>query len=190
LGEQVPLSVHAIVPDLDTARRAVSAGANVLRLAAGPGTRAAIASGQGLRALGTPFYVIDDVEAALELGADGVHLELHPEQRDRARRAGLLVGASTTTLDRAITAQADYLAVDCRGRQLGGRDAPLDWLEELARICAAVAVPVIAAGATEAAAASACIEAGAAGIAVGGVPRDRTLRQAVDAALAARRAQR
>jgi hypothetical protein len=44
---------------------------------------------------GVTFVVNDDVEAALELGAEGVHLGSGDEGIDRARKAGLLVGPST-----------------------------------------------------------------------------------------------
>src|SRR6202044_3331607 len=99
------------------------------------------------RRLGTIFYVLDDVEAARELGADGVHLDLHPERRELARRAGLLVGASIAGYDAALAAGADYLDLVCSTEQAADGRAYALWLEELARIGAAVAVPLIASGA-------------------------------------------
>ena len=57
------------------------------------------------------FVVNDDVEAALELGADGVHLGQADPGAERARRAGLLLGRSASTLEQALAADADYLGV-------------------------------------------------------------------------------
>jgi len=181
------VSVHALVGGLDEAERAVRAGATVLRLAAEPGAAAAV-SGRGLRRLGTTFYVLDDVEAARELGADGVHLDRHPERRELARSAGLLVGASIGGYEAALAAGADYLDLVCSAEQAADGGAYRLWLEELERIGAAVAVPLIASGAVDAANVADCIAAGAAGVAVTGAPRDRALRRAVDEALAIRAA--
>jgi len=179
------VSLHALVEGVEEAERAVRAGATVLRLAAKPGTTV-VCSGRGLRWFGTTFYVLDDVEAARELGADGVHLDRHPERRELARSAGLLVGTSIAGYDAALAAGADYLEVVCSPEQAADRGAYRVWLDELERIGAAVRVPLIASGALDAANVAACIAAGAAGVAIEGAPRDRTLRRAIDEALARR----
>jgi thiamine-phosphate pyrophosphorylase len=174
------VSVHAIVPDLERARQAVEAGASVLRLARGASTDATIAAGRGLRRFGTPFYVVDDLDAALELGADGLHLELEPERVEAARALGLRIGAPAAVLD-GLAAFADYLDV---APATGSNGA---WLDELAAICTASPAPVIVRGVIDPAAASAFVAAGAAGVAVVGLAQGRALRASVDAALAARR---
>lgn len=174
------MSVHAIVPDLDRARQAVEAGATVLRLARGASTDATIAAGRGLRRFGTPFYVVDDLDAALELGADGLHLELEPERGEAARALGLRIGAPASVLD-GLAAFAAYLDV----APAAGDDGA--WLDELAAICATSPAPVIVRGAIDPSAASSFIAVGAAGVAVAGLAQGRALRTAVDAALAARR---
>jgi thiamine-phosphate pyrophosphorylase len=179
------VSVHVLVGDLDEAERAVRAGATVLRLSSAPGGTLVL-RGRGLRRLGTIFYVLDDVEAARELGADGVHLDRHPERREPARAVGLRVGASIADAEAALAAGADYLEVVCSAAQAADRGAYRRWLDELALIGAAVSVPVIASGAIDSANAAACIAAGAAGVAVTGPPSDRTLRRTVDGALAVR----
>ena len=68
------MRVHALVEDLETAGRAIVAGATVVQLRVKGPTEQIVAAGRGFRALGTTFVVNDDVDAALELGADGVHL--------------------------------------------------------------------------------------------------------------------
>jgi len=64
--------VHAIVDDLETARRAVAAGATVVQLRVKAPTGAVVERGHGFTELGVTFVVNDDVEAAILLDADGV----------------------------------------------------------------------------------------------------------------------
>jgi thiamine monophosphate synthase len=139
-----------------------------------------------MRQLGTPFYVVDDLDAALELGADGLSLERRPERGEAARALGLSIGGPAAVLD-GLTADAAYLEavrVKRRGRSEGA------WLAELSSLCADAPAPIIVRGAIDPERAAACIAAGAAGIAVAGPPADRQLRAAVDRALAARAAER
>jgi thiamine-phosphate pyrophosphorylase len=181
------VKVHAIVPDLETARRAIIAGATIVQLRVKASTDEVIARGQGFRTLGTTFIVNDDIDAALELGADGVHLGQSDLGAERARRAGLLLGRSATSFEEAVDADADYLGVGPVWETPSKLDAdPALGLDELARICAALSVPVIAIGGIHADNAAACIQAGAAGVAVVRAAVDPALRQAVDEALAAR----
>ena len=84
-------------------------------------------------------------------------------------------------------ADADYLGVGPIWETPSKEDAdPALGLDELARICAAVSVPVVAIGGIDASNAAACIRAGAAGVAVIRAATDPDLRRAVDEALAAR----
>ena len=186
------MRVHAIVDDLESARRAIAAGAPVVQLRVKAPTGEVIGRGTGLRALGITFVVNDDVDAALELGADGVHLGQSDPGAARARSIGLLLGRSATTYAEAAQAEADYPRVDYLGVgpiwETPSKDdaAPPLGLGELARICAAVSVPVIAIGGIDASNAGACIEAGASGVAVIRSAADPALRRAVDEALGAR----
>ncbi len=181
------MRVHAIVEDVDTARRAIEAGATVIQLRLKAPTAEVVARGRGLRGLGTTFVVNDDVDAALELGADGVHLGQSDEGAERARQRGLLLGRSATSYHEAVAAEADYLGVGPIWETPSKNDAaPPLGLEELARICAVVTVPVVAIGGIDASNAAACIAAGAAGVAVIRAATDPALRKAVDEALAAR----
>jgi thiamine-phosphate pyrophosphorylase len=179
--------VHAIVEDLAEARRAVEAGATVVQLRVKAPTAAIVERGRGFRGLGVTFVVNDDVDAALELGADGVHLGQADEGADRAWEAGLLLGRSAVTIAEAVATDADYLGVGPVWETPSKADAePPIGLAALAAICAAVDVPVVAIGGIDASNAAACIEAGAAGVAVIRAATDPALRQAVDEALRAR----
>jgi thiamine-phosphate pyrophosphorylase len=184
--------VHAIVEDLDGARRALRAGATLVQLRLKAPTAAIVARGSGFRALGTTFVVNDDVDAALELGADGVHLGRDDPGAERAREAGLLLGRSVSTVAEAAAIDADQHGADYLGAgpvwetpSKADADSPIG-LDGLAEICAAVELPVIAIGGIDASNAGACIGVGAAGVAVIRAATDPALRAAVDEALGAR----
>jgi thiamine-phosphate pyrophosphorylase len=177
------VKVHAIVTDLDTARQAVAAGATVVQLRLKAPTAEIVARGRGFRELLATFVVNDDVAAAIELGADGVHLGQHDEGAEAARAAGLLLGRSATNLEEALAADADYLGVGPIWDTPSKFDAaPAIGLGRLSEICAAVAVPVVAIGGIDASNAAECLRAGAAGVAVIRAATDPGLRRAVDAA--------
>jgi thiamine-phosphate pyrophosphorylase len=179
--------VHAIVEDLEAARRAIAAGATVVQLRVKGTTEAVVAAGRGFRQLGTPFFVNDDVDAALELGADGVHLGQRDVGAERARARGLLLGRSVENLDQARAADADYLGAGPIWTTPSKADAaPAIGLVELERICRAAPCPVIAIGGVDPANAGDCIRAGAAGVAAIRAATDPALREAVDEALADR----
>jgi thiamine-phosphate pyrophosphorylase len=179
--------VHAIVADLETARRAVVAGATVVQLRVKAPTDAVVARGQGFRELDATFIVNDDIDAAIELGADGVHLGQSDAGAERARAAGLLLGRSAVNYEQAVEADADYLGVGPVWETPSKADAdPALGLDELARIAAAVTIPVIAIGGIDASNAGDCIRAGAAGVAVIRAATDPNLRRVVDEALGAR----
>ncbi|HEY3962213.1 MAG TPA: thiamine phosphate synthase [Gaiellaceae bacterium] len=183
------MKVHAIVEELDTARRAVRAGATVVQLRVKSPTAVVVERGLGFGELGVTFVVNDDVEAALTLRADGVHLGRGDLGADRASRAGLLVGRSAATLAQALeeAPAADYLGVGPVWPTPSKRDVePALGLEGLRAICAAVDKPVVAIGGIDARNAGDCIGAGAAGVAVIRAAIDPALRRAVDEALAGR----
>ena len=181
------MRVHAIVEDIETARAAVSAGATVVQLRVKAETHEVVAHGRGFRSLPATFVVNDDLEAALELGADGVHLGQSDQGAEIARHRGLILGRSATTFNEATTANADYLGVGPIWSTPSKPDAatPLG-LDELARICAATSTPVVAIGGIDASNAAACIHAGAAGVAVIRAATDPALRRNVDEALRTR----
>lgn len=177
------MKVHAIVTDLHTARQAVAAGATVVQLRVKAPTAEVVERGRGFRDLLATFVVNDDVEAAIALGADGVHLGQHDSGAEAARAAGLIVGRSASTLEQALEADADYLGAGPVWDTPSKHDAePAIGLEGLREICAAVGVPVVAIGGIDASNAGECIQAGAAGVAVIRAATDPGLRRAVDAA--------
>ncbi len=178
------MRVHAIVEDLLAGHRAVLAGATVVQLRAKVPTRELVKLGAGFADLPALFIVNDDVDAAIELGADGVHLGQHDKGAARAREHGLILGRSASTFGEAIAADADYLGVGPIWPTSSKRDAsdPMG-LRELARICAAVSMPVIAIGGITALNAASCIKAGAYGVATIRAAHDGEVRAAVDEAI-------
>jgi thiamine-phosphate pyrophosphorylase len=183
------VKLHALVEDVETARRAVAAGATVVQLRVKAPTSEIVERGRGLRDLGATIVVNDDVEAALRLGADGVHLGRRDEGASQARAAGLLLGRSAATLEQAREAagDADYLGVGPVWETPSKPDAdPAIGVEGLAEIARSVDVPVIAIGGIDPSNAADCIAAGAAGVAVIRAATDPELRRAIDEALGAR----
>jgi thiamine-phosphate diphosphorylase len=181
------VNVHAIVTDLNTARQAVAAGATVVQLRVKAPTAEVVARGRGFRELPATFVVNDDVDAAIALGADGVHLGQHDAGAEVARAAGLLLGRSATSLEEALAADADYLGVGPIWETPSKFDAASALgLEALREVCAAVGAPVVAIGGIDASNAGDCIRAGADGVAVIRAATDPGLRRAVDAALGTR----
>ena len=183
--------LHALVEDLDTARSAVAGGATVIqwRLKAAA-TVEVVERGRSTRSLcarhGVDFVVNDDVEAALMLGADGVHLGRSDEGAARAKEQGLLLGLSAASVDeaRAVDRDADYIGVGPVWATPSKPDAgePIG-VGGLREICAAVSTPVVAIGGVDASNAAECIRTGAAGVAVIRAARDAAaLRRVVDEA--------
>jgi thiamine-phosphate pyrophosphorylase len=178
------VKVHAIVADLETAQQAVAAGATVVQLRVKAPTAEVVERGRGFRELLATFVVNDDVEAAIALGADGVHLGQGDDGAEAARSAGLLLGRSASTLEQALAADADYLGVGPVWETPSKHDAdPAIGLEGLREICDALDIPVVAIGGIDASNAAACIGAGACGVAVIRAATDPGVRRAVDRAV-------
>ena len=187
------MTIHALVSDLAVARKAAAGGATVLQLRLkGVPTDEVVERGRAFREVassaGVVFIVNDDVEAAVRLGADGVHLGRSDEGADRALAEGLLVGLSASRVDEARTAEqrgAAYVGAGPVWETPSKTDAdPAIGPDGLADICAAVAIPVVAIGGIDASNAAACIAAGAAGVAVIRAAEEiGPLRSAVDRAL-------
>jgi thiamine-phosphate pyrophosphorylase len=186
------VKLHAIVDELESARLAVEGGATVVQWRLKDAPRVDVVErGRATRSLcarfGVPFVVNDDVEAALMLGADGVHLGRDDEGGETAKEHGLLVGLSAATLEeaRAADGRADYIGAGPVWDTPSKPDAgPAIGLEGLRELCDAVSTPVVAIGGVDASNAADCIRAGAAGVAVIRAARDAAaLRRAIDAAL-------
>lgn len=186
------MKLHAIVAEPETARAAVEGGATVVqwRLKGAP-TLEVVERARTTRSLcarsGVTFVVNDDVEAALMLGADGVHLGREDEGAARVREHGLLLGLSAASLAeaRALDGEADYLGVGPVWPTPSKPDAdPPIGLGGLREICTAVGSPVVAIGGVDEANAADCIRAGAVGVAViRAAPAAARIRAAIDAAL-------
>lgn len=125
---------------------------------------------------GSRVLVNDRCDVAWAAGAGGVHagetslpVRMLVEARRASGLANFLVGASCHSLDGAISAAAegaDYLLfgpVFATPSKAGF--GPPQGLEQLAQVCGAVSVPVIAIGGVTVENAWACREAGACGIA-------------------------
>ena len=186
------MKLHVLVDELETARIAVEGGATVVQWRLKDAPRVDVVErGRATRSLcarhGVPFVVNDDVEAALMLGADGVHLGPSDEGVEAVKEHGLMLGLSAASLDEARAAEgsADYIGAGPVWATPSKPDAdPPIGLEGLREICASVAVPVVAIGGIDASNAGDCIRAGAAGVAVIRAARDaRALRRAIDEAL-------
>lgn len=145
-----------------------------------------------LLVLGEAFQAIigvhGDTEAAGQAGARHLHLPAGADPAQARRRLGkdLLIGVSAHTLAEAQIAQrqgADYCTLSpiLLSRSKPGYTAVLG-AAGLARIARQVAIPLLALGGVEAVTVSACLVAGAAGVAVMGPlmraadPRQETRR--------------
>ena len=183
------MKLHAIVEDLATARAAVEGGATVVQLRRKEAsTDELVEAGAGFGELPATFVVNDDVEAAIRLRADGVHLGSQDAGAERAVAAGLLLGTSAAGPDEARAGEAQgagYVGAGPVWATPSKPDAdPAIGLDGLAEICRAVSVPVVAIGGIDASNAADCIRAGAAGVAVIRAAADaERLRAAIDAAL-------
>jgi thiamine-phosphate pyrophosphorylase len=186
------MKLHALVDDLEVARTAVAGGATVvqLRLKDVPSDDV-VELGRPFRELcfeaGVTFVVNDDVEAALRLGADGVHLGRTDAGAERALEEGLLLGLSASNVEEAVAGEergAAYLGAGPVWATPSKLDAdrPIG-LDGLTEICRAVSIPVVAIGDVDAGNAEDCMRAGAAGVAVIRAATDaRALRRAIERA--------
>jgi thiamine-phosphate pyrophosphorylase len=171
------MRLHVLVEDFETARVAVEGGATVVQLRLkDASTDEVVERGRPFRALSATFVVNDDVEAALRLEADGVHLGRGDEGAERALENGLLLGLSAAGLNEALDAEArgaTYVGAGPVWPTPSKPDAdPAIGLDGLREICAAVSIPVVAIGGIDASNADDCVNAGAAGVAVIRAARD------------------
>lgn len=99
-----------------------------------------------------PFLINDDVELAIDVGADGVHVGQHDMDAGQVRaRIGpnMILGVSARTVEQALRAQAagaDYLGVGAVfPTNTKGDAAPVSY-DTLKAICAAADIPAVAIG--------------------------------------------
>jgi thiamine-phosphate pyrophosphorylase len=139
--------------------------------------REVVATGRRLLAItgpaGVPLIVNDRADVALAIGADGVHVgpdDLPVTDARRLLGPDRIVGASAGTIDEAVRAEADgadYIGVGSVFTTASKADAgEAIGPQGLARIRAAVSVPIVAVGGVTADNAAEAIRAGAQGVAV------------------------
>lgn len=99
-----------------------------------------------------PFVINDNVEIAMEIGADGVHVGQSDMEAGSVRKKlgpDKIIGVSAATVEQALQAEksgADYLGVGAVFSTSTKEDAkPLDH-KVLKEICEAVHIPVVAIG--------------------------------------------
>ncbi len=104
------------------------------------------------REYGVPFVINDNVDIAIKMNADGVHVgQSDREAGDVRAKLGpdKIIGVSAGTVEEAILAEkrgADYLGVGAvfpTGSKADAVDVPFDTLKA---ICEAVSIPVVAIG--------------------------------------------
>lgn len=99
-----------------------------------------------------PFVVNDEVEIALECGADGVHVGQDDMACQNARKLlgpDKIIGVSVHNVEEALKAQADgadYLGLGAVKATPTKTDAKVVEFEEIQRVCEAVSIPVVAIG--------------------------------------------
>lgn len=192
------LSLYLVLdPDLslplgmvETARRAVAGGVTLVQLRdKNASTAQMIEAGRALKATlhgtGVPLIVNDDVEAALAIGADGLHVGQDDMDARTARRLigpDMILGLSAET--EALAAAVDPAVVDYIGAgpvfataTKPGHKPPVG-MEGLARLIAATSLPAVAIGGLKTGHVEAVLRAGARGLAVvsaiGGQPDPQT----------------
>jgi len=99
-----------------------------------------------------PFVINDNVDIAVEVNADGVHIGQSDEEIIRARvklGSQKIIGVSACTLEEATKAQmdgADYIGVGAVFNTSTKPDANTVSLDTLRAICSSLNIPVVAIG--------------------------------------------
>ena len=180
------LSLYLVLdPDLcrplgmvETARLAVAGGVTMVQLRDKDASSAQmIATGRALKAAlngtGVPLTVNDDVEAAIAIGADGLHIGQDDMDAQTARRMigpDMILGLSVET--EALAAAVDPAVVDYIGAgpvfataTKPGHKPPVG-MEGLARLVAAIPLPAVAIGGLKTSHVEEVLKSGARGLAV------------------------
>jgi len=101
---------------------------------------------------GVPFVINDNIEVALAVDADGVHVGQSDLEAGSVREKlgpDKIIGVSTRSVEQALLAQergADYLGVGAMFNTSTKLDASDVSFEGLKEICAMVEIPVVAIG--------------------------------------------
>lgn len=104
------------------------------------------------REFNVPFIVNDNVQLALQIDADGVHVGQSDMRALDVRKLlgkDKIIGVSAATVEEAVLAQeqgADYLGVGAVFPTSSKDDASSVSHEELKKICGSVKIPVVAIG--------------------------------------------
>ena len=104
------------------------------------------------KAYNVPFVINDNVDIALEMDADGVHVGQSDMEADDVRKIlgeDKILGVSAQTVEQAVLAEkmgADYLGVGAVFSTSTKKDASAISKERVKAICEAVHIPVIAIG--------------------------------------------
>lgn len=99
-----------------------------------------------------PFVINDNVDIAMEVDADGVHVGQQDMEADHVRsRLGdeKIIGVSVRTVEEALLAEergADYIGVGAMFTTSTKLDAASVSFDTLQKICSAVHIPVVAIG--------------------------------------------
>ncbi|WP_419170391.1 thiamine phosphate synthase [Negativibacillus massiliensis] len=99
-----------------------------------------------------PFLINDNVDLAVEVDADGVHVGQHDMEAGEVRKKigpNRILGVSAQTVEQALLAQqagADYLGVGAVFPTGTKDDADAVSIQTLGEICRAVNIPVVAIG--------------------------------------------
>lgn len=124
------------------------------------------------RRYGAPLIVNDDVDLALEIGADGVHLGQEDLEAGQARKKlgpDMILGVSAHSVAEALRAQeagADYLGVGAAFPTGTKTDTSVLPHQVIRDICAAVRIPAVAIGGISAGNLPQLAGSGIAGVAV------------------------
>lgn len=124
------------------------------------------------RQYGVPFVVNDNVDIALKIDADGVHVGQCDENAAEVRKRigeNKILGVSAQTVEQAVLAEkngADYLGVGAVFPTGSKADAENVNIDTLTAICKAVSIPVVAIGGITAENAKLLKNSGICGIAV------------------------
>lgn len=99
-----------------------------------------------------PLIINDNVQIALDSGADGVHVGMEDTPVDQIRHqtpTGFIIGATAKTVEQAKVAEqagADYLGVGAVFPSPTKQQALRITTEQLRSICSAVSIPAVAIG--------------------------------------------
>lgn len=126
-----------------------------------------------LKPKGIPLIINDDIEVALEVEADGIHLGQSDSSVQEARRIlgkKAIIGLSVETLDQGLAAQSldiDYIAASPVFSTPSKLDTGKPWgIEGLKKLCTISKLPVIAIGQVQMSNVEDILLAGPSGVAV------------------------